>query len=191
MPEKPLKVRLWKQREIKRKRYPIKTIWITEETMKGNKPTRTCSSCGGSGRKNQVCIWCGGMGRKSIWKTNRVWRFGKYVTETRHESQVCTGCGGSGTKRAICLLCHGTGKISWLRQDSLLTDLQQYQEESSKMIKRGAKIKSGPEAGWSEPFWLIVFWRGTAFLTHIRIWVPLSQTSCLTTSYFYRVSDWG
>jgi hypothetical protein len=68
-----------------------------------------CATCGGSGRQN--CAFCSGMGRKSVPVpvTRQVFRFGKYVAETRteYQSRLCGTCGGSG--RNTCLFCMGRG----------------------------------------------------------------------------------
>ncbi len=70
---------------------------------------KMCPTCGGSGRRN--CFSCAGMGRKSVPVpvVRQVYRFGKYVTETKTEYQYqpCGGCGGSG--RNMCTACGGSG----------------------------------------------------------------------------------
>jgi len=70
---------------------------------------KMCATCGGSGRQN--CLSCTGMGRKSVPVPvmKQVFRFGKYVTETKTEYQFqpCNSCGGSG--KQICPVCMGRG----------------------------------------------------------------------------------
>jgi RecJ-like exonuclease len=73
-------------------------------------PSRRCTFCGGSGRRQLSCTLCGGVGRRSQMKSVRVWSNGTYVNQMRHEWVNCMSCIGMGRQWVGCTWCHGTGR---------------------------------------------------------------------------------